>query len=481
MSAGRTILKNFLSLTISNSISKAAGLVTVIYLARVLGPAEFGKMNFALALVSYFAVLSHLGLSTIGVRELAQSGGNQSECINRILSLKILLGLGSFLLLGIFVFFLHEPGDLKRLAFFYGLTLFTSNVLPFDWVFQGIEKMEYLGFSAAVQGITYLVLILLAVKGSGDLLLIPWILLAAQGGAVLFMYLSYRRLFPGFKPAFIRPAGWGMLRQALPVAIWGILIVITLNAGITILGFLKSAEEVGYYSAAYKIIWIVAETLVAYVGAVFPTMAKHHAFSSENFKMIMDHTLKWVTLVSFPAIAGIFMLSEPITAAIYGNKFWDSATLLAILTPVPYLIFLTSLCSHALIAAHRQDEALKLSAMQAVLSVGLSLALIPAYGAMGLAVATVLASAAADYLYLRETGKFARLEKYRPYKPFAASVIMALALWHASDLGLFVSVPLGAAVYAAAILLLKGVTAADLRGIKQQLFPEKAGPANHEK
>lgn len=466
MTAGRTIFKNFLSLTFSNAVSKIAGLVTVVYLARALAPAEFGKMNFALALVSYFSILAHLGLGTIGIRELAQNPAGRDRCMNRILSLRILLGIAAFALLAGFAFFLKEASDVKQLVLFYGLTMFTANVFTFDWVFQAIEKMEYLGFAAAVQGLVYLALIMLLVKGAGDLLVIPWLLLAAQGCAVVFMVLAYRRLYPGFSFSFSLPENWEMLRQALPIALWGILTVVILNSGITILGFLRSPGEVGYFSAAYKVIWILVETLVAYISAVFPAMARSHALSQEAFGAILDRTLRLATLVCFPAVTGLYMLSVPVTGLIYGSKFSDAAAILAFLAVLPYLIFLTNLYSHALIAAHHQTKVLKLSSIQAVLIVLLNLALIPAYGAKGLAAAAVIATAVTNYLYRLETGRFVRLRRFLPYKPLLASLAMALALKFTALQPLYVTIPLGAAVYAAAVLLLREVTPDDLRSVR---------------
>ncbi|MCM2266740.1 MAG: flippase [Elusimicrobiales bacterium] len=475
MSAGRTIFKNFLSLTFSNAVSRASGLITVIYLARVLGPAEFGKMNFAMALTGYFATLAHLGLGTIGIRELAQAPGDRDLCVSRILSLKVLLGTGAFALLCLVTLLLKEPSDVKWLVVFYGLTMFTTNVLSFDWVFQGIEKMEYLGFAGAAQGVAYLAAIALSIKGSGDLLLIPWLLLGAQACAVAFMWLAYRRLFPGSGLRFVRPENLEKLRQALPIALWGILTVIILNSGITILGFLRPPGEVGYFSAAYKVTWIIVETLIAYIAAVFPSMAKHHALSPEKFSAVLDRTLKLATLFCLPAMAGLYMLSVPVTALVYGSKFGEAASILAFLAVLPYLIFITNLYSHALIAAHRQNKVLKLSAIQAALVVLLNLALIPAYGAKGLAAAAIIATAVCNYLYRLETGRFAKLGRFRPYKPLLATALMAGALRLAAGQGLLVTVPLGVVVYAAAILLLREVTLEELRGLRTLFRPEAQG------
>lgn len=467
MNTGRLVFKNFISLTFSNSISKVAGLFTVVYLARILGPGDFGSINFALALVSYFAILAHLGLGTLGTRELAQRAGDRGAYINSLVSIKILLGTAAFALLGIFVFFMKQTPDMKQLTLFYGLTLFTSNVLPFDWVFQGIEKMEYLGAASVIQSLVYLAVIFLLVKSCSDLPVIPFILLAAQGASVLFLFFSYRRLSPGYVFRFAPVISKEIFLQTLPIAAWVIMTIVILNSGVTILGFLKGTEEVGYFSAAYKIVWIFVEALGAYASAIFPTISKHYLQNPETFKKIMDATLKWTAIVSYPAMTGVLMLSGPIIGLVYGSKFHDAALLLRITAVLPYLIFTGNIFTLTLLAAHRQKKNLLISCFQAALSVALGFALIPSYGAVGLAAATVASYACTNLVYVAQTREIYAVPLGYSVKPLAASLVMAAALAAMGDGNIFLLIFSGAAVYTAAILLLKGVAREDFELISR--------------
>jgi len=462
MTAGRTIFKNFISLTFSNAVSKASGLLTVVYLARVLGPEDFGSINFALALVSYFAILAHLGLATIGVRELAQRQEDQGACVNSITSLRLLLGPAAFLLLGLFVYLMPQTSDLKWLTVFYGLTMFTSNVLNFDWVFQGIEKMEYLGAASVIQALFYMGAIFLFVGGNADLPVIPFLLFAAQAAAALFLFLVYRRLNPGYRFSFDPRLSRELFRQALPVAAWGVMTIIILNSGVTILGFSRGTEEVGYFAAAYKIVWIFVEAMVAYAVAVFPSISKHYLQNPETFKKIMDATLKWMAIASYPAMTGLFMLSGPIITLVYGSKFHEAGLLLRLLAVLPYLIFLSNVFSLSLLAAHRQQKNLWISSFQAAFSVLLGLALIPLYGAVGLAASAVISYGVTNAVYAFQSRDVYHLSPAHAVKPLLASAVMALALAALSGRNVFFLVGTGAAVYTAALLLLKGVTREDL-------------------
>ena len=86
MSTTRRILKNFVSLSFSQIVTKALGLVSVAYLARVLGAEGFGKIGFAQAILAYFMLLVNLGLSTLGTREVARNREEISRYVNNILT-----------------------------------------------------------------------------------------------------------------------------------------------------------------------------------------------------------------------------------------------------------------------------------------------------------------------------------------------------------------------------------------------------------
>lgn len=81
-----------MSLTMADAFVKFLGAVNIAYLARILGPEDFGKMNFALAIVGYFAMLSQFGLNTVGVRQVARDRTTMRTYIKHIVSLKVFLG-----------------------------------------------------------------------------------------------------------------------------------------------------------------------------------------------------------------------------------------------------------------------------------------------------------------------------------------------------------------------------------------------------
>ena len=120
LSMGQRIAKNFFSLSISKLITSIGTFSIIVYLARTLLPSGFGKINFALIVISYFGLISNMGLSTLGVREIAKDHNKLKKYIENIVSLRVILGIISYLFLLLFVFLLPKPLELKALILLYG-------------------------------------------------------------------------------------------------------------------------------------------------------------------------------------------------------------------------------------------------------------------------------------------------------------------------------------------------------------------------
>ena len=102
MNAAQRIVKNTASLLVSGTISALLHAVAMVYLARVLGPGNFGKISFALAIITYFSMIADPGLSMLGVRQVAREIDKIREHVSNILVLRLglaVIGFGLLLLL----------------------------------------------------------------------------------------------------------------------------------------------------------------------------------------------------------------------------------------------------------------------------------------------------------------------------------------------------------------------------------------------
>ena len=101
-------------------IRMMVGLFIGIWVARYLGPEQFGLFSYAVSFVGLFIAISTLGLDTIVVRELVKNESNRDILLGTAFRLKLLGAFGVIIVLGIAVNF--TTNDLS------------TNLLIFIWI-----------------------------------------------------------------------------------------------------------------------------------------------------------------------------------------------------------------------------------------------------------------------------------------------------------------------------------------------------------
>jgi O-antigen/teichoic acid export membrane protein len=472
MNTPQRIIKNTLSLLCSGVISQIFGFVAVIYLARVLGPDSFGKINFAMAFLAFLSLLANLGMPLWGTKEIAADQSKTSSITAKIVSLRVVLSVAGFIVLIGISLLLHKSSDINALLLLYGLGLFPM-ALCLDWVFQGIEKMEIIGIGRIVAALANIGLILLLVRGPQQLLWIPVInALAGLLGAILLL-IVFQRQKGGFALRFDRQACRMIIRQSLPLGISMILIQIIYYLDTILLGFMRSKAEVGLYNAAYKIVLFAIMTGAFYFDAIFPVLANYYKTSHSAIQKLLSYSARLVAGLAIPmGIAGT-LLARPALQLFYGSRYEEGTVALQILIWVAVLIYFNMIYARAMWACNQQKAYVKIVAGQALLNVVLNVACIPWLGIAGAAISKVAAEFLGLFFYYREFSRIIRVP-FQPYlgRPLLASLPMILFLLAGQfvALNIFILAAGGLIIYCVSLYLCRGVTRQDALFLRDTFF-----------
>ena len=390
MSTKKTVLKNFFSLSFSEVISNGLKFVSVIYLARSLGAEGFGKINFATAILAYFMLLVNLGLNTYGIREIARDKEGMKKYINNILTIKLLSSVFVFLLVVVFVYFLPKPPEIKKLILFFGFSLFTFS-FTIDWVFMGIQRMEYIALAHITQNLLYVASIVSLIKMPDQVLSVPFLQVGSALVAVLILMTVFVKKYGSFHLDFDFNFWKHILRQSFPMALSVIAIQIYLNFDTVMLGFMKSDGDVGWYNAAYKV--IIALLLIGsiYYNTIFPVMSDLYKKSVEKLKHLMQFTLSLMILVIVPMLILGTIFAAQIIGLIYGDGYQESVVVFQILLWSVAAVLLNGLFGRCLLGCDRQKYYLLCVSAGTLVNLILNFILIPPLGIKGAAMATVAA------------------------------------------------------------------------------------------
>jgi O-antigen/teichoic acid export membrane protein len=467
------VFKNYSFLASSYAASRLLTFLSLVYIARRIGVESFGQVSFAYAIFMYSTLLTHLGLTTFGTREVARDPGRIQHQVSRILSLRMALTLLSFGGLLIFTYLVRLDPQLKALIVLFGLSLFPTAALM-DWPFKGVERMNIVGIIEIVRAVPYLALVLYWVKTPGHVLRVPIFflvstMLAAVLGLVLFLR-DYGALQPQVGFDFWKRA----MRESLPLGFGFLLLQVYYLTDTVVLGFLRGDTFVGWYSAAYRIVSFILVAGGLFFESTFPVISRYYQNARERLPRLLNSSLQMTALLVIPMAAGGTVLARPMLTSLYGAPYGAAAVAFQFLIWAVAIELIGMNWGYALMACDRAKEYMKAVGLGAILSVALNLALIPKFGLMGAGLTRLACSAIISLYFGLQFRRISRL-KWSRYllKPALASALMVAVIalvGHSWILRML----LGVVVYGGAILLIGPTERAEVLRIANAILGPSA-------
>jgi O-antigen/teichoic acid export membrane protein len=182
-----------------------------------------------------------------------------------------------------------------------------------------------------------------------------------------------------------------ILNQSLPMAFSAIAIQVYCNFDTVMLGFFKSEKEVGWYNAAYKIIIVILLAGGIYYNTIFPLVSKFYKSSIDKLKYLIQFTLSLMISIIVPMLILGTLFAAQIIKLVFGDQYQNSTIAFQILLWNAAVILVSSLFGWCLLGCDRQKYYLLSVSSGGVVNMILNIILIPAYGMVGAAIATVSA------------------------------------------------------------------------------------------
>lgn len=452
----------------SRLILIGAGLLTVGLLTRTLGPDGYGNYSTIFSYLFLVAALADLGLYAVLTREISKDDESERSITGKIFSLRlvsvvILAGLGALT-----AFFLPYPEVVKLGILIASLfTIFSSLSQVLTGVFQKHLSLHYLSLADLISRLIQVALIVLLVfvKRESGLLYFVWAAIISE--VIRFsLVLVFAKTFVRVKLDFDFQYWRKVLKTALPIAISLVSVLIYFKVDTVLLSLMKSAYDVGVYSAAYKILETVIFLPAVFMGLVFPIMSKHSVENRQEFKRIFAKTFTIMAIFALPAGVYFFTLSDQVINLIGGSQFADSAAVLRIVSLAIVLIFFGNLGGNALVALDLQKKAVWIYLTGAAANLAGNIILIPKYTYFAAAWTTVSTEA---FITVAMFVLIARSAGVRPagqvfYKAVPAALLMWL-LMVLSGPGLVIS-SLAALSYFPLLFVFGGFNLSDLKTLK---------------
>lgn len=409
------------------AIGQAIAYFSRIFIARYLGPAPYGLVSLALAGLGIGATLALLGLPTGIVRYVSfyKGRGDKRRIKGTLVSsfqiafpLSLVFGALLFLSsnwLSINVF--QEPHLAPILRVFSLAVPFYVMMELFLAGIRGFQEMRYqVGCKNLIEPLSRIALVAaLLFLGYGVLGAAVAYVLAIILASGFAFYLLERKIFPVIKTKIkVISMRKELFQYSWPLALVGILYLITSWTDTLMLGFFKTSTEVGFYNAALPTVQVLSVVPLAFGMIFFPVVSELYGREKiKEMKDIYKTVTKWIFLILFPLLLLMIFFSGAILNVMFGPTYVIASTALSILVVGFFVSYLFQPGSIILSTLKRTKLIFLSSLVTASLNVVLNYLLIPPYGIEGAAVATSLSVLSGGL----SIGVFAyRLLGFQPFK-----------------------------------------------------------------
>ncbi|MHA2336500.1 MAG: flippase [Candidatus Hodarchaeales archaeon] len=402
MNTSKAIAKNTGAILLGDGVTLSLDFIVGVSLARYLGVAGYGVYSFVIGYLFFFRVLITLGINKILIREISRDNTLTAKTIGNMLITRTILSLFAIFLSILVINLLKYPNDTKILVYIISFTLlFRAAELTITSAFSASLKMKYYVIGRITGKILLVILVLTIILFKGTLAYVFISLLISSFLSFSMTLIFYKRFFPlKLNLDFLHSKK--ILKESIIIVPAIFFQAIYFRTDIILLSLMKTTTEVGYYSAAFKLIEILNVFPMALMTSMFPLFSKYFFDSKDLFEKSFEQSLRLMLLLGLPIAVGTTIFSENIISIIFGNIFLPSSGALSILIWAELFIFINIVFVNLLISMRRHSVMVFVAGVMALSNVILNYILIPNYSYYGASFATVFTQAvgAAIYFYL---------------------------------------------------------------------------------
>ncbi len=371
--------------------SMIVSFVATSYMARNLGPTNYGELSYAISFVSIFSFIAALGIDQILYRDLIKHPEKTNEYMGSALALRTITSCVAIALCLLFALVL-SPKDVSFYLIFIICISFLFNsfqIISLEFQAHSHAKVPSL-ISLCVTVILNILKIMVIAFDQGVIYLALILLLeSVLYAAALFVY---RTKMYGTTRAwkFDKGIALSILSNSWPLIFSSAFAIIYARIDQIMIKNMLGAESVGLYDAAVRLseVWYFVPTLV--ISSLFPAIVNAHKHSLEQYYSRSRKLILFLFLFSSGTALFTFLFAPYLIYIVFGAGFSGAAPLLQIYIWSNIATALNAFALNYFIIENKKKTIFISSFVGMALNVVLNIILIPQYGSAGSAVATLI-------------------------------------------------------------------------------------------
>jgi PST family polysaccharide transporter len=381
------IVKNFSSLFFVQVANVLLPLLSIPYVVRIIGPEKFGLINYSGAIIGYFVMIVNYAFNLTASKSISQNNKDSkiiNKVFNEVLGCQLLLWTLCFFVFLICIFFVPVFNQNNK-VFIVTFLITIACVLTPDWIYQGMGDLHRQAFFNLISKLILTGLMFVLIKKPSDYF---WQPLALSISQIFVSFTSLNYALLKYKLKIDLPK-WSVLINVLneckTIFFSSIIISLYTTTNIVVLGSLVSELEVGYFSAAQKLI-ILTLSLVLFplTTSLFPFIGGKF---SESIEIGINSVKKLVPIVATLMLIiclVLFFIGPWFLVQFYGLNFQKSINMFRIMAFIPFFISISNIYGIQIMLNLKLDKIiLRITLFGALISLILNAYLGKWYGGIG--------------------------------------------------------------------------------------------------
>jgi len=378
-------------------------LIVSIVIARSVGPDLFGQLSYLLAFISIILVISPLGINSIFIKEIVTAERSTGTIIGTCLMIRFFGATATF----VAVLILAQYALLTAIDSFWlicaAITGFSAVLYLFDFWFQARVKAKYAVVVRVTNILVFSIIKLWIVLSGGEFNYLLAVVVIEPIIISISYYVAYQvSISRENKPVWKIDLSYGLslLNKSWWLIFSAIASVICLKIDQLMIAEIIGNRELGIYSVAVRLSEVWYFFPVAIASSYFPSLIKLKVSSQKEYSKRLQWLCDWLLVVALLVSLVMSVIANPLISFLYGEAYSSAASVLSIHMWAAIIVFMRALFSKWIINESAYKFSLITHGVAAVLNVILNVLLIPKFGAIGAAWATLLSYIVASYFIL---------------------------------------------------------------------------------
>ncbi len=379
-----------------------------ILVIRYLGPDNFGLLSYAISFYGLFTALSVLGLESISIRELVKHPDKRDKLLGSVFGLRLIGGAITLAIIIIVLLSTGESYDTSLLIIVISSSVIFQSFSVVDYYFRSKVEAKYSVYVLSSSVLISAVIKLLMVYWKAPLIYFAIIysfefLVAAVG----FLMVYKKRGLKISRWKFDKLLSVELLKDSWPLILSGLVVSIYMKIDQVMIKNMLNNEQVGYYAAAVRLSEAWYFIPIAITNSLFPAIVHAKNISEEFYNNRMQKLYDMLAWLSIAIALPVSFFSKEIILILLGNTYASSAPILTIYIWAGVAVFLGVASSQYLINENYTKLSFFRTFIGMIINVILNFILIPVYGIIGAAVATLISYSLATFsiVFFKKTNK----------------------------------------------------------------------------